>query len=261
MRQKQSESLWSSSGAVSAGLLLGLLPWAGVVAGAAIVGVAVGTSGLVGQNPAPIVAPAGFTVADPVSAAVCPGGAFAVTLPHGTRVLAIARSSDNAWLGVRNTYDLASTVWVPAAAVIPDDAEPDIGTLPVDECPTVRFARPAEKPTPSPSPTKQPPPPAKDSVAPKITSITAEPDFILNLDPTVIRVTATDSVGVTGVTLKWSGEFSGSKAMKRVGNEWRLTFTPPNDGGGTITFSAVASDAAGNTSAPKKTTVEHQYFG
>jgi hypothetical protein len=245
----------SSAGAVSAGLLLSLLPWVGVVAAAAIVGVAVGTSGIVGSNEAPTELPAAFTLPEPVSASVCPGGAFATELPQGTRVLAIARSADNDWVGVRNTENLAATVWVPTMTVVVDAEQPELATLPVQACPTVRFPRPAVKPThtATPKPT--------DSKAPSITSISADPDFIFNLDPTIIRVKAADNVGVTKVTLKWSGEFSGSAAMKKVGNEWRYTFTPPTDGGGMITFTATAKDAAGNTSAPKKTTVEHQYFG
>jgi hypothetical protein len=255
MRQKHSEPLGSAAGAASAGLLLTLLPWLGIVAGAAIVGVAVGTSGIL-ATPAPVTElPAAYTLAAPARAAVCPAGAFAVDLPQGTRVLAVARSADSGWIGVRNTYNLAATVWLPTTSVVVDADEPSLTTLPVQACPKVTFPRPVVTPThaPKPKPT--------DSTAPTIASISASPDLIYNLDPTVIRVKASDNVGVRGVKLTWSGEFSGSKAMTKVGNEWRYTFTPPNDGGGTITFSAVATDAAGNKSASKKTTVDHQYFG
>jgi hypothetical protein len=261
MRQKHSDSFASDAGAISAGLLLGLLPWLGVAAGAAIVGVAVGTSGILGSPTAATEVPAAYTLAAPASAAECPGGAFAVALPQGTRVLAVARSADNGWVGVRNAYNLAATVWLPTQSIEVDAGEPALTTLPVQGCPLVTFPRPVVAPTHPAHPTPTAKPTTTDTKPPTIVSMSADPDLIFNLDSTVIRVKATDNTGVTGVKLTWTGEFSGSKAMKKVGGEWRYTFTPPDDGGGTITFTAVATDAASNTSAPKKTTVDHQYFG
>ena len=81
------------------------------------------------------------------------------------------------------------------------------------------------------------------------------------VEPVTVVASASDDVGVTSVTVTWSGQYSGSAPMSLVGGEWRYTFTPPTNETGTITFTVVARDAAGNQSAPAHVVVQHYYFG
>jgi hypothetical protein len=104
-------------------------------------------------------------------------------------------------------------------------------------------------------------------VAPKINSIAAVPTLIINDQPTTITVSASDNVGVSGVTLSWStpnpNAVSGSAPMSLVGGVWTYSYSNPNlsNGFGNITFVAKASDAAGNQSPTAQVVVNRQYLG
>jgi hypothetical protein len=98
-------------------------------------------------------------------------------------------------------------------------------------------------------------------VAPTIGKPTANPNPTYNVDPVTITVAAADDVGVAGVAISWSGQYSGSAEMSRVGGSWQYTFTPPTPDFGTIIFVVQARDAAGNLSNANSVTVDHQFFG
>jgi len=236
------------------------LPWLGLVVVAAIGGTALGASGVLG---APLGEPdLGSTavVRATAPASSCPGGPIVDELHAGDRVLAVQRSEDIDYLGVRDPRDLDTVLWLPASSLILDAGQPDVATLPVGECPEVVVTYVTPTPTPTPEET-QPPPPPGETTAPKINTATGTPNPVFNLDPLLLRVTAGDNVGVVGVDVSWTGEFTGNASMSLVGSEWRYTFNPPNDGGGDIFFTFRARDAAGNVSGPVTITIDHQYFG
>lgn len=108
----------SSGSGFSAGGGWGWLPW--VVGGlaVAVVGAAVGASGMLGslQSADSVLAP-GLSVARFASGLDCPGGSAVVSFRPGERVLAVARSDDSAYLAVRSPFDRADTVWLPVSAV------------------------------------------------------------------------------------------------------------------------------------------------
>lgn len=106
--------------------------------------------------------------------------------------------------------------------------------------------------------------PPADTTSPTISSISLNPnDFFYNEEPVTIQVSASDDTAVTGVTLSWSGAMSGSTQMSFVnGRGWLAsTRAPSGTGDGPVTFTAVARDAAGNTSSPASATVSHSNFG
>lgn len=246
-----------------------VLPW--LVGGLllATAGFGIGLSGLLGAPFAPAETPA-VSLQHRASALDCPGGAPIVDLGAGSRVLAVARSEDGSYLGVRNPFDTGRTVWLPISTVTPDD-DGAVGSLPIEDCPTVvsTIVAPTAEPAPDdqPSDPQQPAPapgpkPVADSSAPTLGQAFAAPTVIYNGEATVVHLSATDNVGVTGVSVQLSGAYSGTRSMTKVGSEWQLTFSiPENNYYGMITFTLRAMDAAGNQSAPLSLTVDHQYFG
>jgi hypothetical protein len=106
-------------------------------------------------------------------------------------------------------------------------------------------------------PPPPPPPPPGDTTPPVVTSASAQPTTIYAVyceqspSSSSVQATATDDVGVTSVTLTWSGNAgSGSAAMSRDGNTWYSgmgDFTKTGD----VSWSVTATDAAGNTSKPR----------
>jgi hypothetical protein len=237
------------------GGVLGWLPWLGLVVVAAVGGTVLGASGLVGAPTQQIVAGYTAVLDDTTPVAACPAGAVIGHVHAGDRVLAVARSDDSGWLGVRDPDEFARTLWVERGVVVLDAGQEDVGSLPVAACPEVSVAVGE-----APPPTEEPAPPS-DTTAPKINTAIGTPNPLFNVDPLLLQVTAGDGVGVVGVTVSWSGEFTGSANMSLVGSEWRYTFTPPDDNGGDIHFTFRARDAAGNVSEPVTITIDHQYFG
>ncbi|GHF23103.1 hypothetical protein [Pseudolysinimonas yzui] len=249
------------------GGVFGWLPWLGLVVLAGIGGSALGASGVIASETREVVAGYTAVLDDSAPAASCPGGPVIGELFAGDRVLAVARSDDSAYLGVRDPNDFARTLWFDRAVVVIDAGQADVDSLPVEACPvvTVEVVAPTPEPTigpiPIPVPGPAPVPGPSDTTAPKINTATGTPNPLYNLNPLLLRVTAGDGVGVVGVNVSWSGQFTGSSEMSLVKSEWRYTFTPPDPNSGDIHFTFRARDAAGNVSAPVTITIDHQYFG
>lgn len=211
-----------------------------------------------------------------VSAGYCPGGAGTAEFLAGEHVLVIARTDDSSHVAVRSSADWATTVWLPTAVVVVEPDQADLTSMPVAGCPEATGEALAPTPTAAPTPTSEPgpgpapqpgppapppPPPPSDTAAPTVGQPSATPNPVYNVDPVTITTTASDNVAVTGVTISWSGQYSGSSAMVKSGSTWVYVFTPPNDTPGSITFTVRARDAAGNQSTTKSVVVDHQYFG
>jgi hypothetical protein len=240
------------------------VPWAGVVVVAGLVGGGLGAAGVFGPEPDHVAVVGATSVLDSrASAAICPGGAAIDTLPAGTRVLALERSDDAAFLGVRDPHDFSRVLWLDRADVVVD-AGLDVASLPVgDECPTVVALEPEPDPEPQPQPQPEPgpqpgpqpqpqPQPQPVNQPPTISAAGASPNPVWCTTPTTVTVQASDDVAVTGVTLSWSGFESNNKAMTKSGSSWTYSFTPGNAGlGADLTFTAIASDGA-LTSAPRQ---------
>ncbi len=244
---------------------LAWLPYLGLVIVAGIGGAALGVSGVLGSPSAVSAAPGSSTfVPRTVDARVCAGGPVATSLQFGTHVLAVQRSDDSEWAGVRNPAAVGSTVWVLADALVVDEGQPPLAELPVggtcpvvvasaESAPTPPAGEPADEPSdeaepapnPGPAPPPPPPPPPSDTTPPSVQQLGVN----VNGCPAVIQAVASDNVGVTQVTLSWSGVASGSGAMTLVGGSWRFEYDSANAPEGAMTFTAVARDAAGNASA------------
>jgi hypothetical protein len=243
------------------------LPWVGVIVVAAVVGSAAGASGLVGH---PIVhevlAGASGAIAQHASAELCVDGPVVAKLPAGERVLATARSEDSKWVGLRNPVTLADTVWVPVGQVTVDAGQADLASLPVGgACPVVKVVL---DPPPVVAAPVAPPssgggggtPAAPDTTAPTIGKPTSNIDPVCNntsaYPPAIISVSASDNVGVTGVSISWTGAETGSSSMN-PGGTWTYSYHPtsPAKHGG-LTFTVRATDAAGNLSAPGSVTIQ-----
>jgi hypothetical protein len=240
----------------------------------AIGGLVLGMSGLLPSPFAPQQT-AGATVLQSTADVLdCPGGSPVGTLAAGSRVLAVARSDDGAYLEIRSPYDTSSSVWLSSVQLIVDDAQTPVSALPVGACPvsqtteveptaTPPTQQPTDEPLPQPTagPSQGPTPPA-DTVAPSIQAASANPTTFYNDDATLLTVQASDNVGVTSVTVQFSGAYTGSGVLTKSGSVWQLSFSlvsGQNEGAITATFRAV--DAAGNQSAPTPIAINHAYFG
>ncbi len=255
----------------AAGGLLPWLPWIGAAIVVAVVGGAAGAYGAFG-TPAPAKVSSAIVLGAGIQALDCPGGAAVEQLVGGERVLALKRSVDSHYVQVRNPYDINQLVWLPAGLVSADKHEPAIGTLDVAGCPTPTASLDPLPVVPvapvAPAPGKPAggghPAPPKETVKPVIVKASASPTTVLNNGPSVLSATATDNVGVTSVTVSWTGADTGSAAMHLVAGVWQYSFSSNRTDGpsyGNVVFSVVAHDAAGNASAPVTVTVERQFFG
>ena len=226
------------------------MPWLGLVVVAGIAGGAIGTTGILMPPTSQATVVAGFETGAEIDGAACPGGPPVGRVVTGSRVLAVARSDDGGWLGVRDPSDHTRTLWFDRDIVILDDGGTAIADLPVGACPeaVVMLGEPTPEPTAEPTEEPAPAPQPGDSSAPAIGQLSATN---MNCQVTqVISVTATDDVAVTGVTLSWAGQYPGSAAMSGSGTTWSYTFTgPSSDIDQQYTLTAVARDAAGNTAS------------
>jgi len=248
-----------------------VVPWLFGGALLAVGGLLLGTSGLLNPLLAPEPVAQTVQLTTSVDALDCPDGAPVAELAAGNRVLVVARSDDSAYLGVRNPYDTAATVWLPAAVVVADADQPAIDSLPVDGCGTAdtTLVAPTAEPTAPPTPTETqaptPPKPAADRTIPTLGNPTATPaEDICAYDSysayyavaSVIAVTASDNVAVAGVSISWTGVATGSSQMTGSGTSWTFSFNPPEaTPTGNVTFVLQARDAAGNLSGTKQTVV------
>ncbi len=130
-----------------------------VVVGA-LVGTAVGVSGLAGRPVGETTVDVPVSLSDSAPVFACVDGPLVARIPGGTRVLATERSEDSTWVGVRDPLTLGGTLWVGLGDVSLDDGVPALEALPVGgDCPTTVVALPAvepepvvtEEPTPGPS--------------------------------------------------------------------------------------------------------------
>jgi hypothetical protein len=239
----------------------GWLPWLGLIVLAGIGGTALGASGVIAGEPREILAGYTAVLDDSAPAASCPGGPVIDELFAGDRVLAIARSEDSGYLGVRDPNDFARTLWFDRAVVVVDAGQADVDSLPIEACPvaTVQVIEPTPVPTVEPEPEPEPPPVPQpgpsDSQSPAILQYWATPDTNVYHDGAdnfvVFHALASDNVGVTGLNVSWTGVHSGAGQMSWTGSEWRFTYTVPSGTSfGDITFTFRAKDAAGNMSNP-----------
>jgi len=202
-----------------------------------------------------------------VNGYACIDGPVVTTLDAGQRVLVVAQSADDQWVGVRNPSNVAQTVWLEQPLVTLDEAASLADTVPVGgACPTVTtelFAAPqpsAEPAAPGPGPINS----ARDTIAPSLSSPTVQP-APLGCDETsvnrngIVTVAASDNVGVTAVQISWTGSYTGSASMSQNGSSWRYTFDAGDleqpGGKGDVIFRMVAVDAAGNNSSASTTSV------
>lgn len=244
---------------------LGWLPWIGVVVAAGIVGGTLGATGyLGGPTRDEAIESGGIAVTRSVDARSCVGGDVVATLPAETRVVAVLRSDDEGWAGVRSPSALGETVWIPVSTLAVDDGQPLVSELPVGgACPAVEALDdsptpgpsddpdddspgPGPDPNPDPNPDPGPAPPPADTSSPTVQQLSIDVDGC----PAVIQAVAADNVGVTQVTLSWSGVAAGSGAMSLSSGTWRYFYDSANLPEGNMTFTAIARDAAGNASAP-----------
>ena len=170
-------------GGSASGILTIVAPIALIVAAGTVGGV-LGATGAFGAPEAPRSGdvPAYVTTEQVAPAYVCPGGPEIGLLPAGTRVLAVARDADGAYIGVRNPSDVAATLWFSTADVVLDEGGVDPATLPVLGCPevTVTVVTPTPTPEPTEEPTPQPtkPPAPTDTTPPCGRRSAAEPDGV-----------------------------------------------------------------------------------
>lgn len=229
------------------------LPWVGLIVVAGVVGGLLGPLGAFGHTTdLQLPSNAGaVVVSHSVDAAVCIGGGGAGAFTPGERVLAVARSQDSSYLGLRDPAHFVRTVWVPAAAVKVDPKQ-DVASLPVGgACPVVTEVLPTVAPVAPVTPAKPGKPvPPKDTTAPSVGKPTAP---IVNC-ATKVLVTATDNVGVSAVSITWSGTNTGSGAMTATGGHWEF-LTDNHFHDGSTTFVVTAHDAAGNVSPSNSVTV------
>jgi hypothetical protein len=239
------------------------MPWLATVLVAGIVGTTLGLTGAFGVPVEEVsVLPSTASVTEVAPAYSCPGGPQVGELRGGDRVVAVQRSDDDAYLGVRDPWNVTTTLWVASSVVVVDAGQPAISTLPVGACPevTVQYGDPTPTAEPSEEPVPQPPAPTPDTTNPAVNQIGASDSSIWNCSPdnqVTISVVASDNVGVTRVDLAWSGGTpSGSAQMSASGGTWAYTFvSPPYPTYGNVTFSATARDAAGNVSGGKSVVV------
>jgi hypothetical protein len=245
------------------------LPWVGLVVLAGIGGGALGASGVVGAEATTETVVERTAVLDGTApAASCPGGPIADTLAAGTRVLVVERSADVAHLGIRDPHDFSAVLWLSAGDVIVDAGQPAIDSLPVgDACPVVILTAPLPVETPAPAPEEIPVPVPVPQPAPgDTTPPTVGQQYAVHLSYTstaVVHVFANDNVGVTSVSIRWSGaSSSGFVPMTRVGatNEWIYNYTRSGPDG-VVTFAMKASDAAGNQSGEVTTSINQMTLG
>jgi hypothetical protein len=244
-------------------------PWIGLVIVAGLLGGALGASGVFG-HPDPASSVVSVSVTGGVDGLSCPGGSALERFVGGERVIATHRSDDSAYLAVRDPYNLALSVWLPADLVLIDENQPAVETLPVGGCAVTEVvevtptATPTTEPTseptsaPKPKPTKKPTPDKTKPVV-SVGSFSPSPVYGKAAAPycdtkTTVTVTATDNKGVSSV--KASASFGTVKQKSHSGNSWVFTYSADYNSGAdkSVTVTFTAKDSAGNATV-KTTTI------
>lgn len=231
------------------------MPWLGLVVLAGIGGTALGASGVIASEPREIVAGYTAVLDDSAPAASCPGGPVIGELFAGDRVLAVARSDDSAYLGVRDPNDFARTLWFDRSVVVIDAGQADVDSLPVEACPvaTVEVVEPTPVPTEEPIPVPGPAPidltppvMANANANPKTISMQGFPDC--GATASTVSVNVSDPGGVASVTATWTG---GNAVLNRSGNTWSFSFSEDTIGFAdtNYTITLTATDSSGNTAS------------
>jgi hypothetical protein len=226
------------------GGLAGWLPWVGAIVVLGLVGGTLGVTGVFG-HPIDTVTVSTTSILMPptVQASSCPGGPVIGSVERGSRVVALARSADGAQVQVRNPSDVNQLVWIPVGELVSDSGQTAVAGLPVGpNCPTVTVAQAPVVVTPVTPVTPTKPGKPKDTTAPT----EGKPTAVFGNCHTTISVTASDNVGVTSVSISWTGTNTGSGSMTRAGGHWEYVTNGFHDGNNT--FSVTAHDAAGNSS-------------
>ncbi len=185
----------------------------------------------------------------------CPGGSIVTTYSAGSRVFAIARTDDSAWVQVRELSAPDNTVWLRAEDVELDDG---IADLPVSDCPrfddmvtvgaletssttttttpevTTTTVSGTTSTTGATTTTTSP-----DTTPPTISQSGAVPDEIWEEDADALSCPAstphestisagvTDTGGVSTVTASWTiGGAPDQVTMARSGSVYSVTFGP-----------------------------------
>ena len=251
-------------GGGASGVLTIVAPIALIVV-AGVVGGALGASGLLGVTPGPASGDIPTYVINPDTAPVysCPGGPQVGAIPASTRVLAVARDADGAFLGARNPDDLTSTIWFATGDLVLDADSPDPASLPIGECPEVTVTVVTPTPDAGPSPSRRSPSPRtsrqppRDTTAPQTTKMTAEPDAG-DQRPGIARSRSTRATTSASPVSRCPGRgrtaSPGARRWCSSPGTWRYTWSYANlsNGFGNWTFTARATDAAGNQSAPRR---------
>lgn len=237
------------------------LPWLATVLVAGIVGTTLGLTGVFGVPTEQVsVLPSTASVVEVAPAYSCPGGPRVGQLRGGDRVVAVQRSDDSAYLGVRDPWNVTTTLWVATSAVVVDAGQPAISTLPVGGCPeaTVQYGDPVL----TEEPTEEPAPPAPRDTTPPVVSqgSASTPFYAANGVPTTVTATASDDRAVQriDVAITWPDGTTATGQMQNAGGgTWTFSYST---GGGSPTgiyrFVLTAVDAAGNSSAPFEVKVQ-----
>lgn len=257
------------------------LSWTRWVGLAVVVGLVGGVLGVLGarQNEVLVAAPTGVLL-QTTPAHLCAGGVVVGPLFAGDRVLAVMRSKDSSWLGIRNPDSLTDTIWLPASVVSVDEDQ-NVAALPTGgACPVVTgpagkpedsapngasgpTAGPTEGPTPQPTP-KPTPGPKPDKTAPSISvgSFSPQPVYGTAAAPycstkATVNVTASDNVGVVSVKGSANTAKSSVKLASKSGSNYAFTFSAPYSSGSPkiVTVAFTATDAAGNHASAARTLV------
>jgi hypothetical protein len=232
-----------------------------------VVGGVLGVTGAFGHPVEQVTVPVDSILMPPtVQAESCPGGPVVASVERGSRVVAIARSADGAQVQVRNPGDVSQLVWVSTAQVDADSGQVGVSDLPIGPaCPTLYVAQPTVVTPVTPvTPVKPVKPGApKDTTKPSV----GKPTFPLAPEScrVTIDTTASDNVGVTSVTISWSGPHNhgSNKKMTATGGHWEyvLNGTTATMFSESDTFSVTAHDAAGNSSPTNSASTFVQCFG
>ena len=232
-----------------------LLPWLAMILVAGIAGTAIGLTGVLGVPTEEVtVLESTASVLTIAPAYACPGGAQVGQLRGGDHVVAVQRSDDSAYLGVRNPYNVSEVLWLDTSVVVMDAGQPAISGLPIGACPAVAVQYGTPTPTPEPEP-------AGDTSAPRILQAGGStPFYSANGASTTISAVATDDVGVRRITIaitRPDGATSSAEMAYLSGENFNYVYAP---GGGSPTglyrFVLTAYDRAGNASAPVEVTVQ-----